>query len=281
VRVPKSLILAAAILIAAGLQAQVPDRKELLGNPRYMFGATPPRLARFTPDSLRAGVAVMSSRADSWIGYNDPEVQLVLPDADNSAYAVVEFSEPSVVSRRGKPVKHQTEKSPFDPERSALRIRFRTPSGKGTVGFAHAVGLATVRYPLSFRTVTIRKAKNKKTSGVRFDGPFVTWDTALVKVINPAPESRISPVRAYDNGGRRLGRHDHTAKTVSKGREYLQAAFWGEVAEVQFDVVERWATLKISYDVLPAPPLPAKGAGTATAVPSQMPGSRVEIAVDR
>jgi hypothetical protein len=279
VRFRKSFILAAAVLIAAVLHAQAPDRKELLGNPRYMFGATPPRLARFTPDSLRAGVAVMSSRADSWIGYNDPEVRLVLPDSDNSAYAVVEFSEPSVVSRRGKAVKHQVEQSPFDPDSSSLRIRFRTPSGKGTVGFAHAVGTATVRYPLSFRTVTVRKAKNKKTSGVRFDGPFVTWDTAIVKISDPAPDSRISPVRAYDIGGRRLGRHDHTAASTSKGREYLTAAFWGQVAEVQFDVVERWATLNISYDVVPAPPLPAKGAGTATAVPAQMPGSKVEIAV--
>ena len=75
------------ILMSTVVNANEPDRAELLGSPRVIEGAVEPVFTVLTADQLKQQLKVVSSRSFALRGFNSPEVQIHLPPCDNSVYA--------------------------------------------------------------------------------------------------------------------------------------------------------------------------------------------------
>ncbi|MGZ8828927.1 MAG: hypothetical protein ACXW2Q_00980 [Thermoanaerobaculia bacterium] len=193
---------------------------------------------------------VSSRRNYAAIGFNDPSVTVWLPMATNSIYSSFEFDKPKVTDSRGRDVAFEIEQGIFDFDTSANEIRF-TKKG-GTIDFAHAVGKVTVKYPLVVKTISYKKG----TSGdVTIDGPFVSYNSGAVTLPEEATFSKIRSLRAYDAQGRQLERSDSRSSTLKGDVSWTQLAFWGTVAAVQIDRVEKWGTLTVDYDLASPPKL--------------------------
>ena len=77
---------AVLLLIGASCLAQIPDRKELLGNPKFVEESPRPSFRSFTEAQLRAEIKIISGRSHAMFGYNTPEVRVKLPAVSNSNY---------------------------------------------------------------------------------------------------------------------------------------------------------------------------------------------------
>lgn len=274
------LLALSAIAFFASWSLLAQDRRELTSNPRFITNAPPSQLVKLTPESLRKSIVILSSRNNAYVGYNDPEIQVALPKSDNSIYATMEFSEPEVVDKKGRKVKYALERGILDFETYSDEIRLRNLSSQtGTVDFEHAVGTVRIIYPLSLRTIEVKRGKKSTNPAVRFDGPFVIYDQAMIAVPSPASFSKIVPVRAFDQKGRQLQKHDSESFESDGEHDYRTVAFWGEVASVKLDLVDAWSTLDVSYDAFPSPKLPAGREGTARPAPVALAGNRVKISI--
>ncbi|MGZ5476362.1 MAG: ankyrin repeat domain-containing protein [Thermoanaerobaculia bacterium] len=217
------------------------------------------------PESLRDAVKVSSRRNYAAIGFNDPSVTVWLPMATNSIYSSFEFDKPKVTDSRGRDVAFEIEQGIFDFDTSANEIRF-TKKG-GTIDFAHAVGKVTVKYPLVVKTISYKKG----TSGdVTIDGPFVSYNSGAVTLPEEATFSKIRSLRAYDAQGRQLERSDSRSSTLKGDVSWTQLAFWGTVAAVQIDRVEKWGTLTVDYDLASPPKLSLAQQGLQPALEERM-----------
>ena len=244
------------LLFPAVAVAQGPGAKELTATPRFNTKGRAPQYAQLTEEKLRDAIAVAPGRGHAVFGYNRPEVQVYLPAADNSIAAEVTFGDVKLFDKGRKEIPFEIENGIFDFDSWSNEIRFSPKSGDGLVEFARAVGTATVHYPIVIKTVSVKRGKPAPAgTSVAFDGPFVTYDQ------NPAIPtmqsfSPISAVRAYDAAGKELARHDYRETSSIDGVDKTRLAFWGNVAEVQIDMVEKWSDISIQYDLPPAPKLP-------------------------
>src|SRR5947207_10380954 len=247
-------------LVALGLFVAVPlfaqSREELLRTPKTVDAK--PNFQTFTADALKDAVRVYSRRNYAMAGFNDSSVTVRLPAVTNSIYASTEFQEPKVTDARGRAVAYELERGIFDFDTSSDEIRMTPKNAKAPVEFAHAVGKVTVKYPLVVKTVTVKKGANK---GLTIDGPFVSYDKAAFALPEAATFSKIEPLRAYDAAGRQLERADFTNSFLVGDATWRKLGFYGNVAEVRVDHVEKWATVTIDYDLPPPAKLPASAQG--------------------
>jgi hypothetical protein len=232
------------MLVLSSLQA-TPPRDELLHSPRYA-DARAPHFESFTPESLRDALRVGSRRSYATLGFNDPAVTVRLPASTNSIDSVVTFDTPKLTDASGHAVAFELEQGIFDFDTSSTEIRMTKAKD-----FAHAIGKLTVKYPIAVTTLTLKKGD------AAIEGPFVTLKESAFTLPQAAPFSRIFPVRAYDASGRQLERVE-SSSTTSGATTY---AFWGQIASVQIDRVDKWAEVGIDYDLPPAPRLAAKDKG--------------------
>ena len=149
--------------------SQEENRQELLNNPKYDEKSLTPTFQEMTAGDLKDSLKVISSRSYAWYGFNNPGVQLYLPDFDNSIFAETEMAKPSLSDNDG----FELENGGFDVETRVEEIRFLASDGEKGAEFSRVTGEISLRYPLTFetRTVTQRPADQLVT----IDGPFVEY----------------------------------------------------------------------------------------------------------
>lgn len=250
---------AAAIASATGLASAQPlSRQEIENALRYEKRADP-AFSVLPPASLQKSVRVESGRSYAVFGYNAPKVLLRLPALDNSGYAVVRFVEAKPVSSDGKALPHEVEQGIYDPEAHSTEVRFVAADRKALVPLARAVGRIAIRYPIEVRTTVVRAGSpDAQRIGISIDGPYVKYPEKSLGLPEVSAISGAEPIRAYDAAGKRLERYDGVSKWESAdGVSRKTIAFWGPVASVRFDTVEKWSELEIPFDLPAAPMRPA------------------------
>ncbi|MBI5583343.1 MAG: ankyrin repeat domain-containing protein [Deltaproteobacteria bacterium] len=269
---------ALCLVLAAGAYAQ-PPKAVLLNPPQYVENPRRPAFKSMAGPGVRNGLKVVSGRSSAALEFNTPKVVVYLPEIDNSAYALVEFGDPELFDSRGQGIPF--ERTGGTDERTFSReIQLRKKTGSGALEFSKVRGAGKIRYPLEIATRVFKKGKGPGGPGDPvFDGPYVSYPDPNIEemfFLNPA----LGPVRAYDASGRRLVRDAFNQTTTQDGRNRRTLAFYGEIAELQIDVVKKWAELEFTYELLPAKPLSEELAGRPAARPpkiSETPGGKTEI----
>jgi hypothetical protein len=250
---------AAAIASVPWLASAQPLSRQEIENARRYEKRADPVFSVLPPASLQKSVRVEAARSYAVFGYNTPAVRLRLPALDNSAYAVVRFVDAKPVSADGKALPHELEQGLYDPETHATEVRFVSAERKALVPLARAVGRIAIRYPVQVRTTTVRASSPEaQRLGISIDGPYVKYPEKSLGLPDASAISGAEPIRAYDAAGKRLERYDSVQKwELADGVSRKTIAFWGPVASVRFDVVEKWSEVEIPFDVPAAPMRPA------------------------
>jgi hypothetical protein len=255
----------ALLPLAIATLAPAQEREELIASPKYDEKAVEPKFIELTAEQVVKQITMVSGRNYAWFGFNTPEIHLVLPSADNSVYAVVDFADPTLVDADGAEVPYERERGIYDHTTHHDELRVVPVEGEEPVEFARAIGSVTIRYPLIIRTISARKGETLPEGlDVTFDGPFVLWRT---RGDDEAPEAAsftgVAPFRAYDEAGRQLQAYPSSKMNIVDGLVTETKTYWGEVAEVEVDAVEEWATIRVSYELPSVDPLPEDRAGIA------------------
>lgn len=252
---------AAAAVIASVpwlASAQPLSRQEIENARRYEKRADPV-FSALPPASLQRSVRVEAARSYAVFGYNTPAVRVRLPALDNSAYAVVRFVDAKPVSADGKALPHELEQGIYDPEAHSTEVRFVAADRKSVIPLARAVGRIAIRYPIEVRTMGVRAGSpDAQRLGISIDGPYVKYPEKSLGLPEVSTISGAEPIRAYDAAGKRLERYDGVSKWESAdGVSCKTIAFWGPVASVRFDTVEKWSELEVPFNLPAAPKRPA------------------------
>ncbi len=279
------LIAVVAIGLALVSFGAAEDREELLGTPKLAEDAKVPAFAELTAEQVVAQITMVSGRNYAYFGFNQPEIHLVLPNADNSVYAAVEYADATLFDAGGIEVPYELESGLYDHESHHDEIRFNPVEGEdGTVEFAHAIGSVTVRYPVRLHTLSARKG-GATVDGldVDFDGPYVTRRTRSGEEnLEGAAFTGIEVFRALDGEGRVLESAPSSQMSVVDGVVTEVESFWGEVAEVQLDVADEWAVIRVAYELPAVAPLPKSRVGIAPPDGDEnppTPGAKIDAAV--
>lgn len=277
-----------AVVLALALAPLVvaQDRDELLANPKVDEESKVPQFAELTAEQLAAQITMTAGRNYAVFGFNTPEIRVVLPAVDNSVYAAVEFGEPTLLDANGAEVPYEPELGIYDHGTHRDEIRFVRMEGEGDgpLEFAHAVGTATVRYPIRMRTVTARRGDPAPDGlDVTFDGPFVTRRMgAGSDELDAASFTGIDAFRALDASGRLLEAYPSMQMSSTGDAVTETTSYWGEVAAVQLDVADEWATIRVDYELPEVAPLPDDTIGSPPpddADNPPTPGAKIDVHV--
>ena len=232
-----------AVLIGFALVsfAAAQDREELLADTKYDEKAISPAFVDLTAEQVSEQITMTSGRNYAWFGFNTPEIHLVLPAADNSVYAVVDFPDPKLLDAEGSEVAYERERGLYDHETHHDELRFAPIEGDQPVEYVRAVGTTMIRYPLKIRTISARKGGPPiEGLDVTFDGPFVLLRTRGEEEELPEAASftGIEAFRALDASGRQLEAYPSSKVSMIDGLTTETKSYWGEVAEVQVDAIE-------------------------------------------
>jgi len=279
----RRLVVFVAILAVVSL-ARGQDRDELMATTKVDEDARQPSFVEFSADEVAEQITVTSGRNYAWFGFNTPEVQLVLPSADNSVYAAVDFTKPVLLDAAGAEVGFELERGLYDHETHHDEIRFLPLDGNDPVEYARAVGAVTIRYPLRIRTITARKGEPPVEGlDLDFDGPFVILRTSGAQ---EAPEAAaftgIDAFRALNAAGSQLEAYPSTNVSVVNGLVTETKSYWGEVAEVQADVIDEWTTIRVEYRLPIVEKLPESRAGSPPEDGNEhppTPGAEIDVEV--
>jgi len=260
------------------------ERAELLATPTFEENARKPVFVEFTAAQTASAITVVSGRNYAWFGFNTPEIHLVLPEADNSVYAKVEFGEVTLFDAAGGEVAYERELGLYTYETHHTELRCVAVEGDEPVAYEHADGTATVRYPLRVHTLSAR-AGGPAVDGldVSFDGPFVTRRSSSGdNELEAESFTGITAFRALDAEGRVLERYPSSKFSMTNGAVTEVFSYWGAVAGVELDVVDEWAVIRIDYELPPVALLPEERAGIAPPDGNEnppTPGAKINVQV--
>lgn len=261
-----------AVLLLAGASclAQIPDRKELIGNPKFVEESERPSFRNFTEAQLRAEIKIISGRSHAMFGYNTPEVRVKLPQVSNSHYSEIEFGPATLLSAAGRKVSFELEHGGYTEEKFSDEIRFRMANSDKVIRFARVRGRVKVKYPLGVKTAIIKPGQaGPPELAVKIDGPYVSFAEDEAKMPDPS-FTELRPIRAYDAAGHQLEKHGYSETATDDDGAYRNhVSFYGNVARVEIDTVESWAELDLPYNLTPAPLLPKGHEGEAPEAPQQ------------
>jgi Ankyrin repeats (3 copies) len=282
-RTMRLFVLASAFLSVVSL-SPAQERDELMATPKIDEDARQPVFVEFTAEEVAEQITMSSGRNYAWFGFNTPEVHLVLPSADNSVYAVVDFPDPKLFDTAGAEVSYERERGLYDHQTHHDEFRFMPVEGEEPVEADRAVGTVMIRYPLRIRTIAVRMGDPPADGlDVDFDGPFVILRT---EGGHDAPEAAsftgIEPFRALDGSGRQFEAYPSSKVSVVNGRVTETKSYWGEVAEVQVDVIDEWTTIRIEYQLPIVERLPKSRAGVAPEEGNEnppTPGAEIDVQV--
>jgi hypothetical protein len=108
----------------------------------------------------------------------------------------------------------------------------------------------------------------------------VSYNSTNNKLPEVAFGSEIKALRAYDASGKELERASDGTSSLAGEQSWQKIPFYGKVAEVRIDRVEKWGDLAVEYDLPPAPKWPASQQGLVPPLQERMkvtetPGGRV------
>jgi hypothetical protein len=227
---------------------------------RYIADDNSLNFSKIDPESLKAQVKILPLRKYSYPAYNTPEIAVQLPPLDNSAFARIEFDEPSLSDANGRPVECKLEHASFNLENYSDRIRFKNgdDSIKTPLEFARAAGTVSIRYPADIKLYTF--TPQSPTTGdieVTFEGSKVVVKGIELPVPVRQRNDRLAGITAFDADGNRLRQWNHGyAQAPDKTIISHSAGFWGQVQKDRIIKVEEWLNIQLSYDLPPAPILP-------------------------
>jgi len=269
------------LLVASSVFA-AQDPSPYLAEPRYLGDYQPLQFSEPDPAAIIPTIRVTAGRTNAAFGFNTPEVVTYLPALANSHYARFEFSNTELIDTTGRSVPFADNRG-YDETTFAMDYRFENEDYQGYPRFARARGSITVHYPVTVRTLTITVDDEdaQVEHGLLLDGPFVydldrddgraAWDGNL---------DRPGPLRAFDADGRQLRRAAHSDFERTELGFASVRAFYGAIARLELDIIERSAVIDIAYDLPPAPELAMTQAGTALATPfPDLPGASVAISL--
>ena len=264
--------------------AAAQDRDELLATPKAKEDAKLPSFSDLTAEQVAEQITMVAGRNYAWYGFNTPEIHVVLPGVDNSVYAEVDFADPTLFDASGAEVPYELERGLYDHETHHDELRFIQVEGDQPVEFARAVGTVTVRYPIRVRTLTARKGEPvTEALDVSFDGPFVTRRSRSGDDdLEAASFTGIEEFRALDGSGRQLEAYPSAQMSVTNDLVTETMSYWGEVAEVQLDVVDEWVIIRVVYELPAVAPLTKDRAGIAPPDGNEnpaTPGAKIDVQV--
>lgn len=281
---PKRFVVPFAVALSLCAVTDAQDREELLATPKIEEDARQPTFKEFTAEHAAAAITMVAGRNYAWFGFNTPEIRLVLPDADNSVYADVEFGEATLFDADGREVPYERELGLYDHDTHHTEIRFAPSDGDEPVDYARAVGTVIVRYPLRLHTFRAQ-AGGPAVEGldIDVDGPFVTRrSTSDDQELEAAAFTGITAFRAVDDEGRTIERYPSSSVSVVDGTVTETLAYWGEVAAIERDVADEWALIRVTYELPSVAPLPKERAGIAPDDGDEnppTPGARISVEV--
>lgn len=245
--------------------ASVPTKEELVGTPQFIDATQEPVFKKYTEKQVRDSIRVVSNRSYAFLGFNIPNVQVYFPETDNSGYSKAIFEKPRLLDKQGREVDYdELQEGIYDHDFHLDEIRFIMKDRNELVEFTKVLGKLTVRYPLLIETLVIRQGEPLPTGvELKIDGPYVTLREAMPEIPEENAFSKIEPIRAYDNSGRRLKRDHNISLSMSNGIKRNRTPYWGKIAEVRIDVVRQWGELAVTYDLPAADLLPKVRIGTA------------------
>lgn len=282
-RLLRRFVVVVAILAVVSL-AGAQEREELIASPKIDEDTRLPVFVEITAEQVAEQITMTSGRNYAWFGFNTPEVHIVLPDVDNSVYAVVDFSDPTLLDSEGAEVPFERERGLYDHDTHHDEIRFLPLEGEDPVEYARAVGTVTIRYPLRIRTIAARASEpSAEGLDVTIDGPFVILRSdGGSEVPEAASFTGIEAFRALDASGRQLETYPSSNVSYADGLVTETKSYWGEVAEVQVDAIDEWTTIRIDYMLPSIDKLPESRAGSAPEDGNEnppSPGAEIDVQV--
>lgn len=254
------LVFLALFAMVTPAAAERPNPRDFAAKPSYKDGARSPVFQKIPAGSLLDAVKVISGRSHAAFGYNTPEVQIHMPRIDNSAYAEVRWDvrgRPRLTDAKGKAVNYELERGIYQHDSFSDEIRFKSKGEKPAV-FARAAGRVLLKYPVVIRTIVVKPGKSTKEGiGVKFEGPYVTCPASYASLpMSGDLGVPFEPLRAYDGSGRQLRRAPYQETTSGNDVMTKTFAYYGNVARLEIDVIEKWSEMEIAYDLPPAPLMP-------------------------
>lgn len=228
--------------------------------PRYVKDAEKPTYQTIDPGEVIKQTKIRATRNNAIFGFNTPEAEIILPRIDNSRYAEIQFGDPELLDRYGNKIEFDTEQH-FDNENFSESIGFINKNSKGIISFAKAIGTIKIKYPTSITTLRFTKA-NPSMSGanITFNDNLISYSGSRVESLNNLVPDNWSPVRAYDITGRQLRKIPYLGPGSELGS--AQLAFWGKVESLEIDVVNKWISLEMPYNLKPSPMFPLNKIGS-------------------
>lgn len=205
-------------------------------------------------EQLKKAIKIVSKRSEAIFGFNTPEVACFFPRISNSAYGSIDFKDVKLRDKARHDIEYEAELSGFMEDSNSSEIRFLPASGQKTVTFDKAAGSVHIKYPLSLKTLSVKKGENSKL--VQFDKRVIRYKTEGVAKAESL-FAKLRPVRAYDASGRQLYQLGFSGFYSIGDGEFEALAFWGEPVRVEIDVVEQWAEFDMPFELAPADLLPA------------------------
>lgn len=220
---------------------------------RYLPEAGEALFVDLSSSELRRETRLQATRSYAAFGFNTPELKVILPRGDNSAYASIDFGEPKLIDGRGAPVAYELERG------GESEIRFTNPNGRESIQFARVKGSVHIRYPAKVRTIRLTPKQPEK------DGVAAVFAGGKVELVLPEnlaqvsfPPEYLRPLRGYLEGRRVRQLSDFSS--IGDRQSFY---FWGTIDELRLNVVDRWEELDLLINLPPAPPLPESRRGVA------------------
>lgn len=214
-----------------------------------------PRFEEFTEDGARERTLVRFSRNQAMMERGQPTVSLRLPDAGNSAYATVEFSEFVLEGDAGAIEGFELVDGGRDHAAHAENRRFTGPDGAMEFpGLRRIRGSARVKYPLRVDVFRGRRGKAGPvelnvldgTVAVSYDPEAVTGLDADTASFLPDDLERIVARHVSGMLLQRLPFQGYHSTESGVRREFR---FWGEPHEVEVRIPSDYVEFEVPIDV--------------------------------
>ncbi len=222
---------------------------------RYMPEPAPVATETLDLEALKAQTKMALQRCCDYNNFNAPELVITLPPILNSAFAKIDCGEPKLFDPDGKTVPYRLIEQP-SAQHQSRNIRQFWGEKSGWAEFMRATGTVRIRYPASFKVVTVTKAQPRAGAvAVNFSGALlkIAGIDGIVSA-NFHLQDRMTLVRAYNGAGLPLKRiESYSGSSFNNNVNWQHFAFWGNPTEARVFTVANWLTLEFPLDDMPMP----------------------------
>lgn len=248
--------------------------------PRYALLLGKYNFKKLTEVEVKRDIKVFAGRCNALSKYNFPEVRVMLPKFDNSAYAEINIETPVVTDTKGTRIPVQTLGSGYYMHNSFTKELMIYRKGSESIldideqsapiNFAKMSGNIKVKYPLEIVTESY-KIEGKLPETLLVSAPnTLEYNPEILSIpdfFNTNFRNGFCSVRAFDNENRLLkpfsGQGSKNSSEIDPKTKkrvelsfFIIKSFWGTIYRFEIDRVKKWAEFGISYELEPAKMLP-------------------------